>query len=68
MKLDWEIIEQSLEEEEINGLKYCTSRIKTPMGWIVKNSKIVGFENLIYPLETMTFVPDPNHEWTILKR
>lgn len=54
MKFKWELL--------TSGTNYFTSRAKVIGGWLVLNKSADNGENVS---ETMVFIADPNHSWSI---
>lgn len=59
---------------EWGSMDFSTARMKTPTGWIVKVTNkfpllnpttLEVYEHYGFVTESITFVPDPNHEWII---
>ena len=59
MKFVWELLSQ----QQANAESGATSRVMVIGGWLVKD--INHYQGSL--TQTMVFVADPNHEWSIHK-
>jgi hypothetical protein len=58
MKFEWEMIDNNTVDKKHFAI---THRAKVIGGWIVHNAtKLPNVGS-----ESMVFIPDPNHEWTL---
>lgn len=66
MRFEWEQIHR---DENFGKYLACTHRAKVFGGWLVKFTDVStyqGNDNFGYSVATpMTFIPDPNYEWSI---
>lgn len=60
MKFKWEVL-HIISQEKCGS---STHRVRVFGGWLVSNKSIIEDKNQTIS-ESMVFVPDPNHEWTI---
>jgi hypothetical protein len=61
MAIDW----QSLDIKDNGHSKSRLSRARVFGGWLVTHNKIIILNGLHHITDSMSFVPDPEHEWEI---
>ena len=45
----------------------CTMRARVIGGWLISTAPFTPSGSKAYPSHSAIFIPDPNHEWSILK-
>lgn len=61
MKFEWEIIDQKSNDTVLNK----TFRARVIGGWVIRKFYAFNTVNKISMNESMVFISDPNHEWSI---
>lgn len=61
----WEEVCSSLDKKENGVVCDATGRMKVPGGWLVRIDILKIQNNDLSSTNSMSFVPDPDHEWAI---
>jgi len=61
MKFEWQVISR----DETDYILTCAERSKVIGGWLVINRTGIPVRDEQVISESMVFIPDPKHEWSI---